>query len=103
MTTATENKVQEAVKIAEDTSDQLHYTTALLNTFIDQWDDLKRAAEDDRKDGDFWRLTSEFERVNGRIENLLNLTDDILRKMNKNGQSVINTLMELEKNGFKAD
>lgn len=94
MTTATANNTRAALETAEDISTQLHYATSLLSTFIDQWDDLNKAAAADRESKDFYRLTLEFERVSGRVEDLLNMTDDLLRDTNEKEQVVINALME---------
>lgn len=94
MTTATANNTRAALETAEDISTQLTYATSLLNTFIDQWEDLKKAAAADRESQDFYRLTLEFERVSGRVENLLNMTDDLLRDTNEKDQAVIHALME---------
>lgn len=94
MTTATANNTRAALETAEDISTQLTYATSLLSTFIDQWEDLKKAAAADRESSNFYRLTLEFERVSGRVENLLNMTDDLLRDTNEKDQVVINALME---------
>jgi len=94
MTTATANNTRAALETAEDISTQLTYATSLLNTFIDQWEDLKKAAAADRESSNYYRLTLEFERVSGRVENLLNMTDDLLRNTNEKDQVVIYALME---------
>lgn len=94
MTTATVNDTRAALETAEDISTQLTYATSLLNTFIDQWEDLKKAAAADRESSNHYRLTLEFERVSGRVENLLNMTDDLLRNTNEKDQVVIYALME---------
>lgn len=94
MTTATANNTRAALETAEDISTQLTYATSLLSTFIDQWEDLKKAAAADRESSNYYRLTLEFERVSGRVENLLNMTDDLLRNTNEKDQVVINALME---------
>lgn len=94
MTTATANNTRAALETAEDISTQLTYATSLLSTFIDQWEDLKKAAAADRESSNYYRLTLEFERVSGRVENLLNMTDDLLRDTNEKDQVVINALME---------
>ena len=97
MTTLTDNDTRAALETAEDISTQLHYATSLLNTFIDQWDDLKRAAAKDRETGHFYRLTLEFERVSGRVENLLNMTDDLLKDTDEKDKTIIRELMAKEK------
>lgn len=94
MTTATANNTRAALETAEDISTQLTYATSLLSTFIDQWEDLKKAAAADRESSNYYRLTLEFERVSGRVENLLNMTDDLLRNTNEKDQVVIYALME---------
>ena len=94
MTTLTDNNTRAALETAEDISTQLHYATSLLNTFIDQWEDLKKAAAADRESSNYYRLTLEFERVSGRVENLLNMTDDLLRNTNEKDQVIIHALME---------
>lgn len=50
MTTATAatDTTRATIRTAEDVGTKLDYTTSLLNTFIDQWEDLKKAAETDR-------------------------------------------------------
>lgn len=98
MTTATANNTRAALETAEEISTQINYATSLLNTFIDQWENLKRAAATDRESNNFYRLTLEFERVSVRVENLLNMTDDLLKDTDGKGQVVIHTLMEGLKN-----
>lgn len=97
METTTKTNTRAALETAEDISTQLHYATSLLSTFIDQWEDLKRAAAKDRETDHFYRLTLEFERVSGRVESLLNMTDDLLRDTNEKDQTIIRGLMATEK------
>lgn len=93
MTTATENYTTKAIRTAENVSVKADYAKSLLSTFIDQWDDLKRATEEDRKDGDQWRLVHEFERVHGRMVDLLNLTDELLDEIKQQDEAIIQELM----------
>ena len=88
MTTATENHVTNAIRTAENVSNKTDYAKSLLNTFIDQWDSLKRASEQDQ-----WRLVHEFERVHGRMVDLLNLTDELLDEIKQQDEAVIQELM----------
>lgn len=97
MITTIKNDTKTTIETAEDISTQLHYATSLLNTFIDQWDDLKKAAAKDRETDHFYRLTLEFERVSGRVENLLIMTDDLLKDTDEKDQTIIRELMAKEK------
>ena len=92
--TAATDTTRATIRTAEDVGTKLDYTTSLLNTFIDQWDDLKRAAETDRNSSDQWRLFHEFERVSGRMENLLNLTDELLNEIKRQDETIIRALMK---------
>jgi hypothetical protein len=97
MTTTTENKATSALRTAENASMNLEYVTSLLSGFNDQWGDLKQIAKLDREEKNPWRLVSEFERVSGRVEVLLNLTDQLLQEVDEKNKSVIDALMDLQK------
>jgi hypothetical protein len=92
--TAPTNKTKEIFRVSKEIEKKIGHTQTLLSSLMDQLYDLNDAAESDRKDGESSYLLFKVECISERMENLFDLTDELLSETMQKQHAFTRSLRE---------